>query len=82
MSETIAEIDPRELQELLRNDKDGGVRDAAVAEMRSLAADIKKRAEAGVTPDEFQRLTKIEVALLTGALVVTAAWSGYHRKAA
>ena len=81
MNENVSEIDPRELPELLRKDKDGTVRDAAVADMQSLAADIKKRAEAGVPPAEFQRLTKIEAALVAGSEVVTATWKHHHKMA-
>lgn len=71
-------IEPSDLPALLEKDNTGKVRDAAVKEMMELAADIKKTLDAGVSPAEFEKLSKVHTGLLAGAGVVLATWQDVH----
>ena len=75
MSETLIKVDPSDLMELLLNDSTGEVRDAARERINEIDRDIKRKLDGGVSPSEFQVLTKVHDALEKASSVVDDSWS-------
>lgn len=75
MSDTMIKIDPSDLMDQLLNDKNGEVRDAAKARITEIERDVKRALDSGVSPAEFQVLSKVRGALEESAVVVEDSWS-------
>ncbi|MEM8985352.1 MAG: EscE/YscE/SsaE family type III secretion system needle protein co-chaperone [Pseudomonadota bacterium] len=75
MSDTQIKIDPSNLMEELLNDKSGEVRDAAKERIKELERNVKRALDSGVSPTEFQTLSKVHEALEQAVTVVEDAWS-------
>ena len=75
MSETKVTIDPSDLMEQLLNDSTGEVRDAAKERIKEIERDVKRSLDGGVSPNEFQVLSKVHVALEHASTVVEDSWS-------
>ena len=79
MSETAQTLDPTELIERLVADGDGSVRDAAIACMGEKSKAIKRALDAGVSPDQYQVLTRTQEALEAAPRVVSRAWEAFRK---
>lgn len=75
MSETQNIVDPSDLMEQLLNDADGEIRDAAITRIKEIEQDVKRTLDSGVSPAEFQVLTKVYGALEQAGTVVDDSWS-------
>lgn len=71
---TDTAIDPAELDALLRADKTGEVRDAAIARVEEIARGLKAKLDGGVNPAEFQALSDVHAAMSELPSVITVAW--------
>jgi type III secretion system YseE family protein len=79
MSETAQTLDPTELMERLMVDNEGSVRAAAIARLEEKSKEIKRALDAGVSPDQYQVLTKTQEALQAAPLVINKAWEGFRK---
>ena len=75
MSDTKVTIDPSDLMEQLLNDSTGEVRDAAKERIKEIERDVKRNLDGGVSPTEFQVLSKVHGALEHVSTVVEDSWS-------
>ena len=75
MNECVEKIDPADLLDRLMEDKDGKVRDAALARLRQIEQDLKGTLDGGVAPGEFEILKKVHSALEEASQVVEDAWA-------
>ena len=75
MSETQVRLDPSDLMEQLLTDSTGEVRDAAKGRIMEIDRGIKRKLDGGVSPDEFQVLSKVHTALEKAVDVVDDSWS-------
>ncbi|MEM9618002.1 MAG: EscE/YscE/SsaE family type III secretion system needle protein co-chaperone [Pseudomonadota bacterium] len=75
MSDTQVKLDPSDLMNLLLNDKTGEVRDAAKERVSEIERSVKRALDGGVSPTEFQVLSKVHNALGQAVTVVDDSWS-------
>ena len=75
MSDTQVKIDPSDLMDQLLNDKTGEIRDAAKERITEIEQDVKRALDGGVSPAEFQVLSKVHDALEQAVTVVDDSWS-------
>ena len=75
MSETKCIVDPSDLMEQLLNDSKGEVRDAAIARLKEIEQGVKRTLDGGVSPAQFQVLTKVHEALEQASTVVDDSWA-------
>lgn len=75
---TDTKIDPATLLDALRGDKDGKVRDAAIACLKDKQGGVKRELDAGAAPDRYQTLSKVGDALVESQQVITAVWHHLH----
>jgi hypothetical protein len=68
-------IDPTDLMDQLITDSEGKIRDAAVRRIKEIERGVKRTLDAGVSPAEFQVLSKVHSALEQAAAVVDDSWS-------
>ena len=74
MSEALNELSSRDLLRKIVTDEDDAVRDTALARIGDKAAAIKRRLDAGLSPEEYQVLSKTYDALEISGQVVRQAW--------
>ena len=72
---TEKSIDPATLLDALRGDKDGTVRDAAIATLQDKQRSVKDAMDAGAAPDAYRTLTKVGDALVESEQVINAVWN-------
>lgn len=76
MSDTIDHL--LGIEEDLAKDGGGTLRDQLTSDFAAEATRIKRALDAGVTPAEFQALSKMAAAFEAAATVVTASWTRAH----
>ena len=77
MSETVA---PATLLDALRDDPEGVARDSAIEQIQGKRTGIQKAMNSGVTPEEFQTLSKVDSALEESSVVVELMWKHLNKK--
>ena len=66
------------LEAELKQDDRGERRDALVTALRGRAADLKRRLDKGLPPEEFSSLQRIHAGLEAAVQVVELVWIGHH----
>ena len=80
MNDPTIDLNPANLEDNLRTDADGKLRDAVVARLAEKAADVKRQMDAGVAPAEFEKLDGIHKALSVSEKVIKVAWRRLRTK--
>ena len=70
MSDVITELSQQDLFQRIASDTDGTVRSEALARIRDKAQAVKRALDAGVSPAEFQVLSKVQSGLAAAEKVV------------
>jgi len=75
MSDTLDGLTLGELIQRVATDTDGAIRDRATARIRAKSAQVKAVIDGGVSPAEYQVLSKVHDALETSGHVVMKSWA-------
>ena len=74
MSDEITELSQQDLFQRIASDTDGAVRDEALERIRNKAQAVKRALDAGVSPADFQVLSKAQAGLTAAETVVNQVW--------
>jgi hypothetical protein len=79
MSSDSAPVEMVDLEARLRNDATGAVRDEVCQLLESNLADVRRRMDAGLAPDEFAPASAVRTALETALSVTRLAWQANRK---
>lgn len=79
MNSDSTPVEMVDLEGRLRNDASGAVRDEVCGVLETNLADVKRRMDAGLSPDEFAPASAVRTALETALSVTRLAWQANRK---